>query len=654
MQASNSQGRVGKDAEAATQFEHQDGWPSPASGENSRGGKARHEGDLRITGGPTRRLKCVAQNYFRPWRERQQGMPEGQLRVVPERGNPNDSTAVGVWLDSKQVGYIYPDEAETYTVVLSSVGLNLRVEGERSDFNHDLYILLPTPASIKRVSKAAIPIGPQDEPDDPRQVAEGRALEVLRLPAQAGRWSLPEAPPWPVGYRPESNAAAARADFTACPLCEMPFDPKTARFSNETLNKVAAKMVCPQCFDEIGPGGRPYGVDMPAEVVISTLQQYYEITGHLPRPGGADMEFIDDYPRSAPREEMLNFLRLVWSWPNIALIRSEFGDWQYALSAAGLLGRQAEPTTRGVRSVAADGHECFSYGERILDDWLHSQGIDHEREPPYPGTNYRGDFLVGDVIVEFLGLKGDPAYDAKTASKREVAARLGLRMIEVTPLNLGDWKGLSEQLGVAMKRWRPAATAVPAVSSSSSPSPQLVVSEPAGWFPDPFAASHKRYFDGAGWTHHTLTAEGAWMAHTPWGDSSREEAQAWVARRGRIREAPLAANGKFGNGPEGLSFWLAAIDEYENGNPQGQVDSAFESAYRGFILYTESSGPAMMAVLDRCARFDRARARTMTNRVLSIFAGDGCEPDFAAVGLSLPQPAPADEEETRAPRMTST
>ena len=641
MQANDSAASSSRSSETAVQFAHQDGWPSPASGENNRGAHARHSGDLVITDGPARRLKCVGQNFFRPWRERQHGMPEGQLRLVPEWGNPHDETAVGIWLDSVQVGYIYGTEAATYTAALNGPRLNLRVEGERNDFNHDLWVLAPTPASIKRVAKTPIPTEPTppDKREDPRQIAEARALARVQLPAPAGQWSLPEAPPWPVEYRPESPAAAARASFTPCPLCDMPFDPKAARFANATTNKVAAKMLCPQCFDEIGPGGRPYGVDMPAEIIISTLRQYYEITGQLPRAKGADTTFIDKYPRNAPHEEILNFLRLAWSWPSAAVVGSVFGDWQRALLSAGLLGRRAEPTTRGVRSVAADGHECFAYGERILDDWLHSQGIEHEREPPYPGTNYRGDFLVGGVIVEFLGLRGDPAYDAKTASKREVAERLGLPVIEVTPTNLGDWEGLARQLGVQVKKWRPGATAMSTVMPSiSSPSPRQVLSAVPGWFADPFAVSHKRYFDGSGWTHHTLTADGAWKAHTPWGDPARDSARAWVARNGRIREAPLGADGKFGNSPTGLSFWLAAIDEYENSNPQWQIDSASGSVYGGFILYTESSGPAMMAVLDRCARFDRARTRTMTDRVLSVFAGDGCEPDFEAVGLSVPGP----------------
>ena len=115
----------------------------------------------------------------------------------------------------------------------------------------------------------------------------------------------------------------------------------------------------------------------------------------------------------------------------------------------------------------------------------------------------------------------------------------------VSPTNLGDWEGLARQLGVQVKKWRPGATAMSTVMPSiSSPSPPQVPSAVPGWFADPFAVSHKRYFDGSGWTHHTLTADGEWKAHTPWGDPARDSARAWVARNGRIREAPLGADGK--------------------------------------------------------------------------------------------------------------
>lgn len=43
----------------------------------------------------------------------------------------------------------------------------------------------------------------------------------------------------------------------------------------------------------------------------------------------------------------------------------------------------------------------------------------------------------------------------------------------------------------------------------------------------------------------------------------------------------------------------------------------------------------MMAAMDRCARFDRAGSRTLTDRVLHIFHQAGVRPDFAAAGLTF-------------------
>lgn len=82
------------------------------------------------------------------------------------------------------------------------------------------------------------------------------------------------------------------------------------------------------------------------------------------------------------------------------------------------------------------------------------------------------------------------------------------------------------------------------------------------------------YFDGSGWTHHTLRQSEEWRAHSPLGDAARDAAQEWVRRERPMREAPHVALGKLGTHHDGLAFWLAAIDEHENGGQARAADSA--------------------------------------------------------------------------------
>lgn len=413
-------------------------------------------------------------------------------------------------------------------------------------------------------------------------------------------------------------------------------DQTKARRVNATRNKIAARRICPECFIEIGPGERPRGVGLTRDQIIASMQQYHAVTGAIPRQDGPGYAFLDEHPRDASPEELLAFLRLIWDWPDRSTVNELFCSWHGALAASGVLGDGTERMGRGVRSIADDGHLCLSYGERTIDDWLHKQGIAHTREPPYPGTNYRGDFFVGVIIIEHLELAGNPDYDARSAAKRRAATRAGLEVFEITPRALGDWDALAIRLARRPARWTPSAT-----PGSSAPTARQPIAAPEGptnapeWRTDPLDASGRRYFDGSGWTHHTLSQSGEWRAHSQLGDAGRDATQEWVRRERPMREAPQAALGKLGTHPDGLAFWLAAIDEHENGGQARAADSALAPAYRGFIRYLETDGAAMMAVLDRCVRFDRAGSRTLTDRVLHIFHQAGVRPDFAAAGLTF-------------------
>lgn len=105
---------------------------------------------------------------------------------------------------------------------------------------------------------------------------------------------------------------------------------------------------------------------------------------------------------------------------------------------------EAYRPSRGVYSIANDGHECRSLFERHVDDFLSAHGIAHEVEPPYPrdddlnNTGLRGDWLLpGGTFVEAAGLTS-PAYLAKIEIKQQIAARHGLDLIILTTDDLGS------------------------------------------------------------------------------------------------------------------------------------------------------------------------------------------------------------------------
>jgi len=90
----------------------------------------------------------------------------------------------------------------------------------------------------------------------------------------------------------------------------------------------------------------------------------------------------------------------------------------------------------------ADGHRVRSKPERVIDDWLHKEGILHELEPILRGM--RPDWRVGNVYVEYWGLKDQQGYEARRAAKLALYKKRKLRLVELFPEDLED---LESKLG---------------------------------------------------------------------------------------------------------------------------------------------------------------------------------------------------------------
>lgn len=115
--------------------------------------------------------------------------------------------------------------------------------------------------------------------------------------------------------------------------------------------------------------------------------------------------------------------------------RDRFGTWNNAIKAAGF---DPNPVMFAKRYIANDGHECDSFTEKIIDDWLFAKNISHQRSLPYPGNKLLSvDFVVGNKWIEFFGLAGELGdYDMLVQRKRRLCRRHNIKLIEIYPKDL--------------------------------------------------------------------------------------------------------------------------------------------------------------------------------------------------------------------------
>jgi TM2 domain-containing membrane protein YozV len=104
--------------------------------------------------------------------------------------------------------------------------------------------------------------------------------------------------------------------------------------------------------------------------------------------------------------------------------------------------------SRGKKSISRCGHLCLSLGEREICEFLFSNDIHHTREPDYTSLTglqdltefgfMRGDFLVGNTVIEFAGLRGNPEYDLKMEKKKALCDKYNIDLIVVNPDEIKD------------------------------------------------------------------------------------------------------------------------------------------------------------------------------------------------------------------------
>jgi len=149
-------------------------------------------------------------------------------------------------------------------------------------------------------------------------------------------------------------------------------------------------------------------------------------------------------------EERVLLVKLAQRKPTISRVKSLFGSWLHALIEAGILQDGTRETSRGTQSIAKDGHVCLSLGEKTIDDFLFRLGIPHEKEPSYPEGNYRADFKIDDVLIEYFGLVGNENYDEKIELKKDIVKKNKITFVCIYPEDLLSERRLKEKLRPAI------------------------------------------------------------------------------------------------------------------------------------------------------------------------------------------------------------
>lgn len=230
------------------------------------------------------------------------------------------------------------------------------------------------------------------------------------------------------------NWCASHAGTHKCAICDREFSP--LNFRQWVYHGADGLTRC--CM-------RCQIIDCPTERELQKIiPEFVEVCGFIPKASAGPVE--RSFTKRLNVEAQLEAYRLYGRMGGLERVKDIFGSWFKGMSVTGAIPEDVQETSRGIRCIANDGHECDSLSEKEIDDWLHEQGIEHEREPCYPEDpvfnptgRRRADWKLKDGrFVEFFGLKGKKAYDEKTSEKRWLAEKKRIPLIEIYPEDLND------------------------------------------------------------------------------------------------------------------------------------------------------------------------------------------------------------------------
>jgi hypothetical protein len=236
--------------------------------------------------------------------------------------------------------------------------------------------------------------------------------------------------------------AIRKPQWKTCPLCDKRFIEDSLPYP--LVKRLGANQLdfCSPCLrDTVLQGSGD--ATLSRQEVLAYLQELTDVSQCVPPQSFEErMDALHDLST----EERLVLLQVLRRKPTLRRVKELFGSWLKALIEAGILEDGTRRTSRGTQCLAKDGHVCLSLGEKTIDDFLHACGIPHEKEPRYPEGNFRADFAVDDVLIEYFGLKGDPDYDEKTRLKQRICKKHNIKLISIYPSDLVSSKKLEGKL----------------------------------------------------------------------------------------------------------------------------------------------------------------------------------------------------------------
>lgn len=230
-----------------------------------------------------------------------------------------------------------------------------------------------------------------------------------------------------------------------CPLCQQLFTEDSLPFPFVKRLGIERLDFCSPCLKEsVWPEIAKSENDIASrDEILEYIRLLTVILEKIPPQnfGGGMDDLID-----LAHDKRVELLKLLKHRPSVKRVKVVFGSWLKALIEAGVLSDGTRETARGTQTVALDGHVCLSLGEKTIDDYLYKRGIAHEKEPRYPESNYRADFLVEGVFIEYFGLAGEASYDVKIEEKKRICAAHGIKLIALYPSDLVTTTRLDSRL----------------------------------------------------------------------------------------------------------------------------------------------------------------------------------------------------------------
>lgn len=187
----------------------------------------------------------------------------------------------------------------------------------------------------------------------------------------------------------------------------------------------------------------PININPTDDDIKAKLTSFIEGCGYIPE---SNFDLINyDSTIRVPQENWTVVYSSYLGFGGMNTLKDKFGSWFETLVKFQLLPNNILKTGRGIKCVALSGNVCNSLSEEFIDNWLFKKGFIFDKEPYYPihkiynpNGKKRADWKIGDVYVEYFGLKGDLNYDERTIEKILLSDEYELKLISIFPDDLNS------------------------------------------------------------------------------------------------------------------------------------------------------------------------------------------------------------------------